>query len=461
MSFKTRFFSMLLLLVMLVSFAFSGCSIVDVSNFGMEELMQPPMPDEEKYQIKLLLDTIKKGTVTFSSPKSGVFMTACTEYDIDGDQTDEAVVFYEEKLNGVTQLYIHLFRKGANGWESAQRISASGDDIFSFNFYDLDNDGTDEILVLWENSEYEQSTKTLAVYEYKNGSIVFGNAKACEDLTVVDLQPDGRLDVVTVILEQTETASVAKAKVYKYDQQEFYLMGEVSFDSEIIGYASVSASSKKVTIEPNGVRTEYFSRVMVDGFYQNYQQLMTYVVYWDDKSNKPSIFTLEPELSTRKSTITSCDINDDGVIDLPMLVDFANTVSDDTTELVIDEALATKERMVAWHTYDTKWFTSEYTVINSKFNYILTIPEEWINDVAFIDNSSQNEYILYKWDYEKNQELGFYVKVRVFKAAYWEENKNALMNYTKVKTNKAGTLVYAICKGYYGVSNEVKLTINE
>lgn len=494
MSLKTRIIGLLLLVVLLISFAFSGCSIVDVSNLGLEELMQPPMPDGEKYQIKLLLDTIKKGTVTFSSPKSGTFTTACTEYDLDGDGTDEAVAFYQEKENGVTTLYIHLFHKGENGWEDVGRIPAGDDDIFLVDFYDLDDDEEDEIVVLWENLEYEQAGKTLVVYEYdkNDGNIVSVDSRDCEDFTVVDLQNDGKLEIVVVTLEPE-----ANVYVYKYDYcadespshsyyggREFLQMGdvitlkdnvevdgEVKIKGKINGYASVSSSKYVSIMDGNGRRKEYFPRVMVDCYYQiegeTDEKLRTYMIYCEkDESgfgkykDEPKSFDYASDLSIRESTVTSRDINNDGIVDLPVLVGFVNTVPDDATGLVLDNEIYTEKSMVSWNTYDgTGWFNSEYTIINSESNYILTIPKEWINDIYFEDNSSEGEYIFYKWDFENKKTLEPYITVKIL---YWEVKEDwESKGYISVGTNKAGTLVYTMRKGNYEGADYVKLTISE
>jgi len=486
-SFKTRFISFLMLLVMLMSFAFSGCGIMDVSNLSLEELMQPPTPDVEKYEIKLLLDTVKKGTVTFSSPKSGVYTTACTEYDIDGDGSDEAVVFYQEKTSGVTELYIHLFHKGQNGWESLDRHAVGEDDIFLVDFYDLDDDDNEEIIVLWENTEYEQAGKTLAVYEYDkdNGALVFSDFKDCEDFTVVDLQNDKKFEIVTVSLK-TNNVPDPKADVFQYSDGKFEQMGEtLRFDKEVTGYESISSSDFTIRYT-NGKKTEYFPRVMVDcsGEFEG-GVLRTYMIYCEKETglemgsakyeDNPQIFEYGSEQSTRNFIINSRDINDDGIVDLPAGTGFVNTIPSDTTGLIVDDSY-TEKYIVSWMTFDgTGWPISEYTVLNSEFNYILTIPVDWVKDIYFEDNSADGEYVLKKWngtEYnkldsdEKNEiveGLEVYLKVKVFKADYWEASKDYWENegYAEVDTNKAGTLVYAMYKGNLPMTYKVKLTIDE
>ena len=475
MSLKTRLISLLVLAVVLVGFAFSGCDIVDVSGLGMEGLMQPPMPDEEKYQIKLLLDTLVDGTITFTSPKSGTYKTACTEYDLDGkDQSDEAIVFYQKKLNGVTTSYIRIFHKGEKGWEDVGCFGSGEDEIFLVDFYDLDKDNEDEIIVLWENTQYEHTSKTLVIYEYDatNGAIAKSEAMDCEDFTVVDLQNDKKLELITVTLE-TKGVWEPKADVWQYSDGAFEQIGEsLMFDKAVTGYAAVSSSG--IPVEDGKEKTEYFPRVMVDCYCYDEKgnsMLMTYMIYCgkegmgsDKYRNVPEFFPGAAEMSKRSSTITSRDINNDGVLDLPVVKGFVNTWLDTEVGLIVP-ANATTEYIVSWKSFDgIGWPISEYTVFNSKFNYILTIPEEWTDDIFFEENSYENEYVFKKWDenVKDTDDLEVYLKVRVFKAAYWELKQEEFMSdgYTKVGTNEAGTLVYAMYKGDFPNADKVELKIN-
>ena len=435
--------------------------------------MQPPMPDEEKYKIKLLLDTLVSGTITFCSPKSGNYRMACTEHDIDGDKSDEAVVFYQEKLNGVTQMYIHFFRKDANEWVSIdQAIKADGEDIYSFEIVDLNRDGTDEIIVLWENDDSHKSSKTLAVYEYDNESFSFDCVTTqCEDVTIVDLKYGGSYELVTISLETTETATVAKAAIYEYDKYGLIDIKDFVLDSGVIGYAGIVSSTiddaENNNANASGER-EYFSHVMIDCYYQSRNQLMTYVIYWPkdiftkEYMDEPEMFDPDPSLVIRDNVITSRDVDNDGTIDVPTVMEFCKVFKNNG-----DTTTSSMEQIIAWRTYDTTLFTSVYMVVNTEFNYTVTIPEKWISDISIMRSSSKNEYIFYKWDAEGNQREGLYFKVRVFKASDWNKNVaiytgNALdYNYEKVATNAAGTLVYALSVGDYGLPDEITFTLNE
>lgn len=467
---KIKLLSTLIAVLMLVCFAFSGCNFIGAFDGGIEEIMQPPIYDTEKYNINLVLNNVTKGSITLKLPKEGSFITAYTEFDIDGDKNNEAVVFYQEKIKDTdkTNLYIHLFRKDDDGeWISAQRIESKDSDVYSLEFCDLNKDGIQEIIVMWDRISL-QNTKTLAIYEYKNGNLEYGVETVCDAATTIDLIPDNNsVEVVSFGFDADTSNSVAEAYIYNNKSLVTQGSGAVELSDEIIGYAKVSPSPEQYV---NG--NKYYARVIVDSYYRSVQTLFTQFVYWNNNTLKVS--RLDAALEKRNVDITSRDINYDGVIEFPSVravssVTKYGKVSDDDMYYAI--AWLSDYEIQSWPVQ--LWTNTVYTVYIPDFDFTLQIPSDWwdnAENIAIEKDEENNRYVIYKFNSDANKLVKSYMSVRIFKNTEWDDDSvrngdedvfGKELKYTKVKTNKTETLVYAIGSVSGEVPSGVELIVNE
>lgn len=469
---KIKFLSSLIAVLMLACFALSGCNVMDVFDGGVEEIMQPPVYDTEKYNINLALNNVVKGSVTLKFPKEGRFVTACTEYDLDGDEENEAIVFYQEKIRDKDgdkiTLYIHLFRKDDGEWVSAQRIKSEDTGVYSLEFCDLNKDGVQEIIVMWERASIK-NTKTLAIYEYNEGNLEYGEEKVCEVAATIDLiQNNNRVEIVTFGFNDENSNSVAEAYVYSNKVLVPQGNGAVELGDEIIGYAEVSPSSEQYI---NGKK--YYARVVVDSYYRNYQTLFTQFVYWNN--NSLMVSKLDGELEKRTVDVTSRDINYDGVVEFPSIRSVKSVarygiVNDDSPYYVV--SWMSDYEISNWPT--ELWSNTVCTISVSDFDFTLKIPQEWwenSENIAIEKDEDSNKYVIYRLDSRGKRAVESYISIRIFKISEWENNDSAWkddkdilgdsLKYTRIQTNKAETLVYALGSTSGELPDGVELLINE
>ena len=212
-------------------FTVSGCNIVgDVSNAGIEDLMRPPVPSGENYGIQQALETELSGEIILKYPKSGDNRSAYTTFDIDSDNANEAIVFYQEKSTSAGDIYIHLLKKEGDNWRSKGRLTGKGSDVYAVYFQDLDNDGSTEILVLWEL--YDSRTKRqLAVYNY-SGNLFEIEGITCSNIAVVNmLDGNDKFEILSLSLETNEVSSEASASLYEYTSTGLNLVDTVYMSS--------------------------------------------------------------------------------------------------------------------------------------------------------------------------------------------------------------------------------------
>ena len=109
----------------IVSAALSSCSAASV-----EELLSPPRLDEEQTAIYEALRTAAGGSVSLKYPKSGQYRSAFVVENIDGEPTNEAIVFYEKpNVAEGASIRINFLDMQEEKWVSVYDFAASGSEV--------------------------------------------------------------------------------------------------------------------------------------------------------------------------------------------------------------------------------------------------------------------------------------------------------------------------------------------
>ena len=124
----------------------------------------------------------------------------------------------------------------------------------------------------------------------------------------------------------------------------------------------------------------------------------------------------------RHSSLISCDINDDGFIDIPigfLSQGASGAISSGTNELI------------KWITFDAKnnpqVFTAWYSVTDG---YYLTFSNEWINNISITYDDSLGMAMFNRYDKETNSTAGEFLRIRKIEASEW--NNSPPEKYIKV-----------------------------
>ena len=147
----------------IVSAALSSCSAASV-----EELLSPPRLNEEQTAIYEALRTAAGGSVSLKYPKSGQYRSAFVVENIDGEPTNEAIVFYEKpNVAEGSYLRINFLDMQEEKWVSVYDFAASGSEVERVMFKDL-GDGETIIIITY----YIQNSSDMAssVIKFSDGS---------------------------------------------------------------------------------------------------------------------------------------------------------------------------------------------------------------------------------------------------------------------------------------------------
>lgn len=146
------------LLSALAALLCTGCSFRFVAS--PEDLYTLPNLPAEYTRLNSRIQQLLNSGMEYAAPLSGVSTQNVQLMDLDGDGSQEAIVFLRNSAEE-QPLRIHIFTAEQDDYRQAAVIAGSGSEIYSFNARDLDADGRPELLVGWETGT---ETRALSVY---------------------------------------------------------------------------------------------------------------------------------------------------------------------------------------------------------------------------------------------------------------------------------------------------------
>lgn len=308
-----RFLKKIILFLIIASLSVSLCSCSSHSIISsVDSLIVPPdFYAEYDGLVSVFNDTVS-ADCSFCAPSSGDYRSAVVFYDVDGDKTEEALIFYTLKEDP-NKARFYLFDYGDGFWQPVGECAGFGSAVESVNFIDMDSSGRCEILVSW--IPYAASAdKFFSVYSCANG--IEQLSSFCYSVfEICDMDSDGKQEIFYIERDSVSIPPYCNAKLIKIENSVVYEMGSVKLDAGVRGHSSVKAER---------VSDSSPLRLYIDAF-KGEDHMITELVYWDNElMNLVAPFldndTMTNTVTSRKGIIPSVDVNNDGTIDIPVLV---------------------------------------------------------------------------------------------------------------------------------------------
>ena len=201
--------------IVLIVALFSGCSFRLASS--VNDLISAVAPFGDNADVKSALDSFMSNGYSLKNPSSGEYITSYNFYDLDGDEKEEAVAFYEPNDNLGT-IRMAIIKEYSGKWEVVSDIKGYGDDAYRLDFADVNNDGKDEIIVCWNNISNSNS-HLFVVYDLKFDDKKFEVKQINKDeiylnnYVIVDFKQTGNNEILMFEIN-SGTKTSAKAELY-------------------------------------------------------------------------------------------------------------------------------------------------------------------------------------------------------------------------------------------------------
>ncbi len=406
----------------------TGCSFV---GLDAQSLMHAPRPTgENEADIQALLESTAGGKMTLKYPSAGKYRSAIIKHDLCGNQTDEAIAFYQkdDETSGINVMFM---RRSGGKWASMGSFNNPASNVDRVCFGDLNGDGKDEVIVGWGSSL--NNTGDICVY-YNEGDQMkeMQLNQSYTEMAVMDFDGDGRDEIFTASV--TVGDEPASAQLLRVKDGSIEQMGSAPLDIGVTKYASVLTgliNAKQVGIVLDGVKST--------------GAMVTELLYWDKKTKTLRSPFYDPKTKSAKSmerntSVVSKDINGDRIIEIPMVTlmpGYSGKTADDSAY------------MTSWFRYDTD--TSSLVRVMSMFlnysdGYWISIPDMWRGKVTTKLDPSSRTLTVYEWKTTQKNKAGFagvpLLSIQTFTQKEWKQGKE-IKNYFLLE--EKDNSVFAAC----------------
>lgn len=359
---------------LLAAVSLTGCSM----GVSVENLLTPPKLDEQQNEIYQALISSTGSGISLKYPKSGDYRSAFVVTNIDGEPTDEAMVFYasDSVQTGEAGLRMKVLDQNGGKWQAVYDIACMGSEVESLSFTSIGEGDNHDIIIRY--TMLNQTEKAFSVLNYSNGVVkeLYSSFYSC--LEVVDLNSDGYNELITVVPDKTSGATYAM------------MFGRSGSTLKKLSQAELAGAHAEVLHVTTGMVAEEVPALYID--YSRGQGLYgTDVIY----CHSGHLICPDSSVMSRFSNnytadLASTDIDGDGLTEMPSM-----------TPLPGYETLPKNEQLCAVQWYGVTAHTiaqEHYGYYSSKYSFALMFPNRWYGVVTAVPNLLENEIIFISYD---------------------------------------------------------------
>lgn len=383
----------------LVCVLLCGCEFFTVDT---AELLNTPKLSGDISPIAEAISASAGGEYTLKYPTRGSYRSAVVQNDINADGRMEAFAFYGITENEAATMVIDVICNKDGNWISAARQKIVAGGVDKVEFCDLDNDGIEEILVGWQI--YGTSEMQLAVYSFDGERLTQRMLLQYSYFTCCDLDENGKNEIFLIMLNsvgQINTASLCE--LTDSGVSEIYLC-ELDPTVRIVNEPTVShLSSGKAAI--------YVDEVKGVG-------AVTEVLFIEKNRLVNPLFnqeTRETLATLRSATLAVQDINDDGILEIPVQSDIPS---------VAKSAVNEKLYLINWCSYNGETLTTQITTMtNVNDGYYYIVPSKRVGQLAVYKDTDSHVRELYSYNSETGTVGDMLISFKTVKKSDWDNGK--------------------------------------
>lgn len=381
----------------------TGCSRLQTS---MEDLMSPPVLTQEQAEIRSALSRVSGDSeIKYKYPQNGDYRSSFIFYDIDSDQVEEALVFYQSPSKG-DSTWINILDRQDGQWISvcetpAPDTTASIDFV---SFEQLTDSQTVSLVVGWEDA---RSGKTVIAYNYDNGRLLPIFERDYTELSITDLDGNGSTDLVLFTQQAQSTLVFLACKT----ENGFETVDSIQLARSIVSFDNILSGRTAAGT------TALFLDSTID-LYESPFQITDVLSAKRGENGTPVLVNLldNEEVTLSQGTMRPAqnlfcrDIDGNGTVEIPTVATLPGY------EGIFDESA------IFLTSYNQLSPTSQLIpcqsgVVNPQHRYLLTFPERWLdNAVSAVVQPENGEYTFFAYTGDLSDTSTVLLKLRVYSA---------------------------------------------
>lgn len=376
-----RSYKLIILAILVMGFS-TGCNI---KTDSAENLAAKPDYDIEKQALDEGISKLLPANTSFTLPANSKEVGKINNVDLDNDDRDEIIAFKKvETLNedSSNKVGFMVLSKDNDNYSYDDEELIDADSIEYAGFYDLNNDGSKEIIILTKSKE----KANLHIYAYKDRTIKLlrsivpdwlENYENFTDMRVAigKMDKDNMLDIVMVNFNSKNNEAYVSVLNYNND---IINKGTTSF-ANVKNISEIYLNIGKVATNKRGVIVDI--PMLKGGYY------LTNILYIENSKLEKAF---EDNDIIKPYYIPIQDIDNDKVLEIP------------TNEIAYKSK---DEANVTWYKWSGKKGVKLFAVqiyYNYKFNYKILIPNNLSRKIIVeeeFSNTKNLNYSVFKFYY--------------------------------------------------------------
>jgi len=356
----------------ILALAAAAITVLSSCSAQVEELLSPPRLEGEQTEIYSALRKFTSGDIIFKYPRSGQYRSAFVVKDLDGEATDEAIVFYEvPNVSDGSSLRMNFLDKQDGKWVSVYDFAASGSEVDSVRFEDLGNGSTMIIVTYLMQSTSDRYT---SVMTYSNGVPEELMSVRNIYMDILDADGDGTNEMF-VITNERPTGS-AWTRIYGTCSGSF---GEIGFTPLNSGFAGIKDVFCGNCGDGGNLHAVFVDYTFSDGTFGTDAVISGNGIFYLSPA-------LDPDVTLRVSNsytpyIPCMDVDGDGETEVPRSVPFPGFE---------DMPAAEQVNLTEWYRLVRNGTAEELkyrSFAGTKGDYIFLFPDNWTGVTAAVSIS--------------------------------------------------------------------------
>ena len=404
---------------------FSSCVPLQ-SN--VEELMQPPKLTEEQFQVEEALHNAVGTDIHLKYPRSGSYRSAFTFFDLDEDGNEEAIVLYSQ--GNEAEIRIAILASHNDQWSmvtSYPGLSFTSEVDF-IRFEQLSSRREKNLVIGWGTGTTLNNIVTVYTYDPSHSSsdrLVRAYIGDYSQVAVDDFNQDGLQELLLV----------TAADGYDIDTPTVRLLGEIP-DGNIDDISVAELNSNIVSfLQPvSGLLSDGVYGAVVD-CYTTSGAMCTVAVAVEGNTLTLPLNGGDGELfrkTSRQQPVLSGDINDDGVLEIPL-----EMPAPGHEKLGEDALFLTNYSILSGSDFQTV----QRAFVNQAMGYRFSFPEQWVEEqITVMRQGTRETFVFYVYQerdlYDQSQEV---LRLRSYST---QDAQDKLETNTYFPLGTKGTIVY-------------------
>lgn len=357
---RTRLAALLLALLLL-----TGCA----GTSTVEDLLRAPQLSTQLAVVQKALDTWLGESPQLKYPRSGDTSSPFLFSDLNGDGAEEAVVLYQSEKSSLN-VHLAVLEQRGEEWRVTQTMEGLASSVQSVELADLHGDGGRELVVVYPGPADGQDF--LEVYSYTDHTLERNYMRASSCYLLQSMDDGGRQSLVIAYPKAGRMALellTSRGGVFQNTQ-------ELLLDERFADCAQLFYSAK-----PDGAQI-----FVVDGVDQSGYTISEIIAY-DPVRNcltpyKGSDGDIIAATARLKPGLSSTDIDGDGVVEIPV---------EEEAITGLDEAR--KLSYVTWRDFTRSSSTVVwFGILDAEYGYFIRLPAMWQGRIAVRDGEAQGSW---------------------------------------------------------------------